>query len=203
MRSRPTSPTRPSCPALFDAAEERFGPVDVLVHNASAWRKDTFGESGLDHLDRPTDEVTAEAGEGQFLVDAQCRRLLIMELARRHRARGATSGRIITMTSGGRNGFPGEVSYGAAKAALENYTMTAAQELGTIGITANVIHPPATDTGWISPAIRGVHRAGGHPRPHRRAAGRGRGDRLAVLGPRSLRVDERHQDVVTCPGHAA
>ena len=31
--------------------------------------------------------------------------------------------------------------------------MTAAQELGTIGITANVIHPPATDTGWISPAI--------------------------------------------------
>ena len=140
-------------PALFDAAEERFGPVDVLVHNASAWRKDTFGESGLDHLDRPTDEVTAESGEGQFLVDARAGGLLIMELARRHRARGATSGRIVTMTSGGRNGFPGEASYGAAKAALDNYTMTAAQELGTIGITANVIHPPATDTGWISPAI--------------------------------------------------
>ena len=76
-----------------------------------------------------------------------------MELARRHRAQGATSGRIVTMTSGGRDGFPGEVSYGAAKAALESYTLSAAQELGKIGITANVIHPPATDTGWISPAI--------------------------------------------------
>jgi 3-oxoacyl-[acyl-carrier protein] reductase len=140
-------------PGLFDAAEQHFGPVDVLVHNASAWRKDSFGESGRDDLDRPTDEVTAESTAGQFLVDAQACGWLVMEHARRYRARGATSGRIVTMTSGGRNGFPGEVSYGAAKAAVESYTLSAAQELGRIGITANVIHPPATDTGWISPAI--------------------------------------------------
>jgi 3-oxoacyl-[acyl-carrier protein] reductase len=139
--------------ALFDAAEAALGPVDVLVHNASAWSKDTFGPSGRDELDRPTDEVTARSVHGQFMVDARAGGLLIMELARRHRERGATSGRIVTMTSGGRDGFPGEVSYGAAKAALESYTLSAAQELGAYGITANVIHPPATDTGWISPAI--------------------------------------------------
>jgi NAD(P)-dependent dehydrogenase (short-subunit alcohol dehydrogenase family) len=52
------------------------------------------------------------------------------------------------------NGFPGEATYGAAKAALENYTMTAAIELASAGITANVVHPPVTDTGWITDAVR-------------------------------------------------
>lgn len=42
---------------------------------------------------------------------------------------------------------------GAAKAAQENYTMSAARELGPYGITANVVYPPATDTGWITPAV--------------------------------------------------
>jgi 3-oxoacyl-[acyl-carrier protein] reductase len=123
-----TDPATP--PALFDAAEAAFGPVDVLVHNASGWRKDSFGPSGRDTLGRPTHEVTAQSADGQFLVDARAGGLLIMELARRHRARRATSGRIVTLTSGGPGGFVGEASYGAAKAALENYTMTAAQELG-------------------------------------------------------------------------
>ena len=51
-------------------------------------------------------------------------------------------------------GFPNEVSYGAAKAALENYTMAAAFELAPLGITANVVHPPVTDTGWVTDEVR-------------------------------------------------
>ena len=51
-------------------------------------------------------------------------------------------------------GFPGEVSYGAAKAALENYTMSAAWELAGLGITANVVYPPVTDTGWVTDEVR-------------------------------------------------
>ena len=51
-------------------------------------------------------------------------------------------------------GFPSEVSYGAAKAALENYTMSAAFELSGLGITANVVHPPVTDTGWVTDEVR-------------------------------------------------
>ena len=53
-----------------------------------------------------------------------------------------------------RSGFPGEASYGAAKAALENYTMTASIELANEGITANVVYPPVTDTGWITDDVR-------------------------------------------------
>jgi 3-oxoacyl-[acyl-carrier protein] reductase len=60
----------------------------------------------------------------------------------------------VSLTSGGPKGFPGEVSYGAAKAALENYTMSASIELASDGITANVVYPPVTDTGWINDAVR-------------------------------------------------
>lgn len=58
------------------------------------------------------------------------------------------------MTSGGPLGFPSEVSYGAAKAALVNYAMSAALELGAYGITSNVVYPPVTDTGWVTDAVR-------------------------------------------------
>ena len=46
------------------------------------------------------------------------------------------------------------MSYGAAKAAQVNYTMSAALELGQYGITANMIYPPVTDTGWVTDAVR-------------------------------------------------
>jgi 3-oxoacyl-[acyl-carrier protein] reductase len=46
------------------------------------------------------------------------------------------------------------VSYGAAKAAQTSYTMSAAVELAGLGITANVVHPPVTDTGWVTDAVR-------------------------------------------------
>ena len=79
---------------------------------------------------------------------------MIAEFARRHVARGATWGRIIGLTSGGPMGFPEEVSYGAAKAALENYAMSAAVELADYGITSNVVYPPVTDTGWVNDSVR-------------------------------------------------
>jgi 3-oxoacyl-[acyl-carrier protein] reductase len=60
----------------------------------------------------------------------------------------------VGLTSGGPAGFPGEVSYGAAKAALENYTMSAAVELADLGITANIVYPPVTDTGWVTDDVR-------------------------------------------------
>ena len=79
---------------------------------------------------------------------------MIAEFARRHIARGADWGRIIGLTSGGDLGFPEEVSYGAAKAAQSNYTMSAALELAPYGVTANMVYPPVTDTGWVTDAVR-------------------------------------------------
>jgi 3-oxoacyl-[acyl-carrier protein] reductase len=149
----------PSAPArLFDRAEAELGPVDVLVNNATGWLADSFAAGGSargsDRHGRTLTPVTAAGWSRQFAVDAMAPALLIAELARRHRARGAAWGRIVGLTSGGALGFPEEVSYGAAKAAQESYTMSAAVELGPWGVTANMVHPPVTDTGWVTDAVR-------------------------------------------------
>jgi len=67
---------------------------------------------------RAADEVTTNIRAARGAVLAIEADLVIAEFARRHIARGATWGRIVGLTSGGPQGFPGEVSYGAAKAAL-------------------------------------------------------------------------------------
>ena len=46
------------------------------------------------------------------------------------------------------------MSYGAAKAAQENYTMSASVELAPDGVTANIVYPPVTDTGWVTDDVR-------------------------------------------------
>jgi 3-oxoacyl-[acyl-carrier protein] reductase len=142
--------------ALFDAAEEHLGPVDILVNNASGWVADTFQPAHTDAFGRRVEAVNPGTWLQQFSVDAMAAGLLIAEFARRHIARGGTWGRIIGLTSGGELGFPEEVSYGAAKAAQTSYTMSAAVELAAYGVTANMVHPPVTDTGWVSDAVRNL-----------------------------------------------
>jgi 3-oxoacyl-[acyl-carrier protein] reductase len=139
---------------LFDFAEAEIGPVDILVNNASGWMPDTFTTGGQNVAGPRTVGVSAATHDRVFSVDARGGVLMIAEFARRHIDRHASWGRIIGLTSGGPLGFPGEVSYGAAKAALENYTMSAAFELAPFGITANIVYPPVTDTGWVTSAVR-------------------------------------------------
>lgn len=156
-----SDPESPS--TIFDTAEQHLGPVDILVNNASGWVQDSFSHRPTDHVGRPQQQVSSDTWSRQFRVDAMAPALLIAEFARRHRERGADWGRIVGLTSGGELGFPGEVSYGAAKAAQSNYTMSAALELADAGITANMVHPPVTDTGWVTDGVRGfVAESGTH-----------------------------------------
>ncbi|MGA9762098.1 MAG: SDR family oxidoreductase [Gaiellaceae bacterium] len=139
---------------LFDRAEKELGPVEILVLNATGWQcPDTFSGGGEDQIGRRLHPVTTDAFDAQLAVDARASALLIAEFSRRHAKRGADWGRIVALTSGGRDGFPGEVSYGAAKAALESLTLSAAWELGEQGVTANLVHPPHTDSGWFTPEV--------------------------------------------------
>ncbi len=149
--SDPATPGR-----LFDRAEAEFGPVDILVNNASGWVSppDTFKAADGDRLGRRLQPVSPAVFDQLFAVDARAAALLIGELARRHRAHGRTWGRIVSLISGGQSGFPEEVTYGAAKAALASYTLAAATELASQGITANCVHPPVTDTGWVTDSVR-------------------------------------------------
>jgi 3-oxoacyl-[acyl-carrier protein] reductase len=138
---------------LFDFAEAQLGAVDILVNNASGWIADTFGEGRAHMVGAPIARVSASTHDQVFSVDARAGALMIAEFARRHIERHGSWGRIIGLTSGGPLGFPTEVSYGAAKAAMSNYTMAAAFELARHGVTANTVYPPVTDTGWVTEAV--------------------------------------------------
>lgn len=145
---------------LFAEVERQVGAVDVLVNNAAAWVADTF----VPHA-RPTrhpwlelwttrgDSATARTFDTQFLVNARAPALLMSEFARRLVERGASWGRIVSVSTDGAECFPGEISYGASKAALESYTRSAAVELGQFGVTANIVSLGPVQTGWITPAL--------------------------------------------------
>jgi len=140
-------------PGLFDRVEAALGPVEILVNNADTWLADTFLPDAVDEFGRRLQPLTAAGWDHSFGVNGRAPALLIAELARRHVARGARWGRIVGLTTGGAPGFPREVSYGASKNAQESATVAAAWELGRYGITANLVCPAATDTGWITPEM--------------------------------------------------
>lgn len=74
---------------LFDTAENLFGPVDILINNASGWVADTFKAVSTDRLRRSVQPVSKATIERVFAVDAHAAALLIAEFSRRHIARGA------------------------------------------------------------------------------------------------------------------
>lgn len=130
---------------IFAETTATLGPPSILINNASGWRKDTFSADSQGHLDRHQDPITGDTALHQLLVDARAGALMIAELATSVRRHALGWGRVVSLTSGGPMGFPGEISYGAAKAALENYTMSASIELAKDGITANVVYPALRD----------------------------------------------------------
>jgi 3-oxoacyl-[acyl-carrier protein] reductase len=149
-------------PQLFQRAEKAFGPVEILVLNASPWQGDTFLDANPEewkrllkrpYTARPT-RVSPKTHDFHFDVNSRAAAALISEYARRHQARKASWGRIIGLTTGGASGFPSEVSYGASKNALESYVMAAAHELNSLGVTANLVCPAATDTDWMTDSLK-------------------------------------------------
>jgi 3-oxoacyl-[acyl-carrier protein] reductase len=139
-------------PRLFDLVEETLGPVDILINNAAHSVPDgfiSFSSSREDWARRMRAMVDADSHDRHFAVNSRAVALLMAEYAHRHVGRGADWGRIVNISTDGAECFPGEVSYGASKAALESYSRSAAMELGHYGITVNVVAPGPIQTGWI------------------------------------------------------
>ncbi len=149
-------------PVLFDRAEAFFGPVDILVNNADHCEQDTFipgslaGSETLAPDGFPTYTITKEYHDRHFAVNSRAVALMMAEYARRRIERAIHWGRIINISTDGAPGFPGEISYGASKAALESYSRAAAIELGKYGITVNIVSPGPIQTGWISPELEEI-----------------------------------------------
>jgi 3-oxoacyl-[acyl-carrier protein] reductase len=132
--------------------EKTLDLVDVLINNAAHSVPDSFVpdlSSEKDWAGRDRFTVDADCHERHFAINSRAVALLMAEYARRHVSRSATWGRVVNISTDGADCFPGEVSYGASKAALESYSRSAAVELGQYGITANVVAPGPIKTRWI------------------------------------------------------
>lgn len=127
---------------IFDFAEGFFGPVSILVNNAA-------------HCELPDDLTTATQNSflNTFLVNACGPVLLVRELAGRLKKQGRNDGRVVNISTDGAGCFPGQIHYGASKAALEAYTRSLAVELGPMRITVNTVAPGPIQTGWIDEGL--------------------------------------------------
>lgn len=117
--------------ALFDAAEEAFGGVDVVVHAAGTMYLSPVADLDLEALDR----MHRTNIRGTFVVDRQA--------ARRLRGGGA----IINFSSSVLGlAMPGYAAYAATKGAVEAVTLVLARELRGRDITVNAVAPGPTAT---------------------------------------------------------
>jgi 3-oxoacyl-[acyl-carrier protein] reductase len=117
---------------LFAAAEERFGQVQVLVNNAGITKDNLLLRMSPEDFDL----VIATNLRSAFL----CTKAALRSMVR------SKWGRVISIASvAGIQGNPGQANYAASKAGLIGFTKSVAKEVGSRGITANVIAP-----GYIS-----------------------------------------------------
>jgi len=138
-------------PALFDRCEAELGPVDILVANHTHDQLETFDPAHVRETGFPVRLPTAESIDAHFAINARAVALLIAEYLRRYLARGATWGRIVTVSTDAAHAHPSNISYAASKHAIESYSRSAAAELGAYGITVNIVAPGPVQTGYLTP----------------------------------------------------
>ncbi|WP_024804582.1 SDR family oxidoreductase [Nocardia sp. BMG51109] len=116
---------------LFDATEDAFGGLDILVVNAGIARFAPIADASTEDFDQ------------QFAVNTRATFLALREAARRLR----DGGRVVVISSGATvTGRPGAGVYAASKAATDQLVRAAAGELGARGITVNSVRPGAIRT---------------------------------------------------------
>jgi len=116
---------------LFDAAEEHYGGLDILVHNVGVARFSSIGEA------------SDEDYELMFATNTTSTFVALREAANRLH----DGGRIVVISSGVTvtTALYSGV-YAASKAAGEQLVRSLAKEIGSRGITVNAVRPGLTRT---------------------------------------------------------
>jgi 3-oxoacyl-[acyl-carrier protein] reductase len=113
---------------MFDTTMEEFGRVDILVNNAGITRDNLM----LRMTEEDWDAVLDTNLKGAFLCTKAAARIMLKQ----------KSGKIVNIASVmGRVGNAGQANYSASKGGMIALTKTTAKELGSRGITANVVAP--------------------------------------------------------------
>ncbi|MGN4190510.1 SDR family oxidoreductase [Burkholderia gladioli] len=133
--------------ALFDAIDQEFGRLDVLVNNAAIIaRQSRLEDLGFERMQR----IFAVNAIGPML----CAQQAVKRMSTRHGGRG---GAVVNVSSASaRLGSPNEyVDYAASKGALETFTTGFAKEVAREGIRVNCVRPGHIYTD--------MHASGGEP----------------------------------------
>ena len=119
---------------LVHQVHERFGRLDILVNNAGVFEAGSVADPNVD-LKKLEREFAINVGGVVAAVRAAAPLL-------------PDGGRIISIGSviAARVGFPGYAGYGATKAAVVGYSKGWARDLGSRGITVNVVQPGPINT---------------------------------------------------------
>jgi 3-oxoacyl-[acyl-carrier protein] reductase len=123
-----------SVPALFKGIVERHGRLDILVNNAGITDDGLLLRMSKESWDR----VIATDLTGVFLVTQEAVKVMMKK---------RVAGRIVTVGSVvGLMGNAGQANYAAAKAGVVGFSMSLAREIGSRGITVNVVAPGYIET---------------------------------------------------------
>lgn len=118
---------------VVDTAQESFGRLDILVNNAG-FNRDTLL---LRMSVQDWDEVMSTNLRAAFLCTKAALRHMLKQ----------RSGRVINIGSvSGIAGNAGQANYAAAKAGLVGFTKAVAREMGSRGITCNIVVPGLVQT---------------------------------------------------------
>lgn len=116
---------------LFQKTLDYFGKLDILVNNAAGT-----------NVFKPTAEMTLEEYDSMFDITRGV--YFALQQAALHMADG---GKIISISTAGTSmSIPTGGAYSGSKAAIEQFSMGLAKELGARGITVNTIAPGVTET---------------------------------------------------------
>ncbi|WP_186114941.1 SDR family oxidoreductase [Burkholderia gladioli] len=132
---------------LFEAIDQAFGRLDVLVNNAAIIaRQSRLEDLGFERMQR----IFAVNAIGPML----CAQQAVKRMSTRHGGRG---GAVVNVSSASaRLGSPNEyVDYAASKGALETFTTGFAKEVAREGIRVNCVRPGHIYTD--------MHASGGEP----------------------------------------
>ena len=126
--------------SAVQAAQQRFGAIDVLVNNAGYGYQSSI-EEGVET------EIRAQFDANVFGLFALTRAVLPGMRAKR-------SGRIVSITSlAGFIGYQGSGYYAASKHAVEGWSDALAAEVGPLGIQVSCVEPGPFRTDWAGRSL--------------------------------------------------
>ena len=129
------------CEAMVGATVKAFGRLDVLINNHGA------------SIATPTTELSPNGWKAVVAINLDGTFFCTKAAAKQFIAQKSGGSVINISSTAGVHGSPTMLPYGAAKAGVQNLTVSHASEFGAMGIRVNCIAPGPIDTEGAAPRV--------------------------------------------------